>query len=197
MEEATTKDINKEIISENFRKIMEDGLGLNMNDPNFLDTPERVAKSYAELFAGLNHAREDLEEIFKKCFPTSYKGIVLEKDIIVFSMCPHHFLPIKYEVTIGYIPNGKAIGLSKLARIIELLSKMPCLQETFTEKIVDEIDKHISPLGVMCIVKGAHYCMQMRGVKQKDVWTTTSSATGVFLNKQEMELKFYELVKNS
>ena len=94
------------------------------------------------------------------------------------------------EVTVGYIPNESALGLSKLARIVELLAKQPCLQETFTQKIVDEIDKHIKPQGVICVVRGAHYCMQMRGVKQKDVWTTTSAAKGIFLDKQEMELKF-------
>ena len=110
-------------------------------------------------------------------------------------MCPHHFLPIRYEVIIGYIPDGKALGLSKLARIIELMGRKPCLQEDFTETIVEEINDHLSPLGVIIIVKGAHYCMRMRGVEQKDSWTTTSSVRGVFLKSREMELKFYNLIR--
>ena len=191
------RKINKEIIEKHFRIIMEEGLGLDMNDPNFTDTPVRFADSYEEIFAGLESADRDMHEIFAKSFPTNYDGIVLEKDIIIFSMCPHHFLPIRYEVTIGYIPDGKALGLSKLARIVELNAKMPSFQETYTERIVEEINDHIKPLGVISVVKGAHYCMQMRGVKQKDVWTTTSSARGTFLSEPEMELKFYNLIENT
>ena len=197
MEEKINGKIKKDVIEKHFKIIMEEGLGLDMSDPNFIDTPERFAKSYVEIFAGLESADRDLHEIFKKSFPTKYDGIVLEKDIKIFSMCPHHFLPIRYEVTIGYIPDGKALGLSKLARIVELIAKMPCLQESYTETIVEEINDHMKPLGVICVVKGAHYCMQMRGVKQKDVWTTTSSARGIFLTKPDMELKFYNLVENT
>lgn len=191
------KSINKEVIERCFRELMEKGLGLDMSDPNFLDTPQRVARSYEEIFSGLENVDHEVHEIFKTGFPTSYNGIVLEKGITVFSMCPHHFLPIRYEVIIGYIPDGTALGLSKLARIIELMAKMPCIQEDLTERIVNEIEDHIQPLGVICIVKGAHYCMRMRGVKQKDSWTTTSSVRGVFLTKDEMENKFYDLLNGA
>lgn len=194
---GTKNNINKEVIERCFRELMEKGLGLDMNDPNFLETPQRVARSYEEIFAGLDNVEEEIHKIFETGFPTDYEGIVLEKGITVFSMCPHHFLPIRYEATIGYIPHGKALGLSKLARIIELMAKMPCIQEDFTERIVNEIEDHIKPLGVICIVKGAHYCMRMRGVKQKDSWTTTSSVRGVFLTRGEMEVKFYNLLNGS
>ena len=176
---------------------MEKGLGLDMSDPNFTDTPKRFAKSYAEIFAGLEKIDRKIHDIFKTCFPTHYSGIVLEKGLTVFSMCPHHFLPIRYEVTIGYIPDGKALGLSKLARIIELMGRKPSLQEDFTETIVEEINEHLAPLGVIIIVKGAHFCMRMRGVEQKDSWTTTSSVRGVFLKSREMELKFYNLIREN
>ena len=191
-----SKGINRKEIEKHFKEILTKGLGLDINNPNFKDTPERVARSYAEIFEGLGNAGDEVHKIFDKSFPTDYKGIVLEKGITVFSMCPHHFLPIRYEVSIGYIPNGQALGLSKLARIIKLMAKMPCLQEDFTEKIVNEINDHIKPLGVICVVKGAHYCMRMRGIEQKDSWTTTSSARGVFLEKPEMELKYYNLLRN-
>jgi len=190
------KDINKEVIAEHFKEILEKGLKLNINDENLIDTPKRFAKSYAEIFSGLSHTKEDIERLFKACFPSDYKGIILEEDISVFSMCPHHFLPIRYEVHIGYIPDGCIVGLSKLPRIVEALAKKPSLQEQFTEDIVNEIDSHVKPKGVICTVRGAHYCMQMRGVKQKDVWTTTSSVRGVFLAEPELELKFYNLLKN-
>lgn len=195
METKDRNRINTDVIEKNFREIMEKGLGLDMNDPNFVDTPDRFAKSYAEIFAGLEKIDKKIHDIFKTCFPTHYSGIVLEKGLTVFSMCPHHFLPIRYEVTIGYIPDGKALGLSKLARIIELMGRKPSLQEDFTETIVEEINEHLAPLGVIIIVKGAHYCMRMRGVEQKDSWTTTSSVRGVFLRSKEMELKFYNLIR--
>lgn len=188
--------INEEVIAKHFRKIMEEGLDLDLTDPNFADTPARVGRAYREIFQGLETADDEIHEILREGFPTTYEGIVLEKDIVVFSMCPHHFLPIRYEVSIGYIPKGIAMGLSKLGRLIELIGKTPTLQEEFTERIVNEIQDHIRPLGVICVVKGAHYCMQMRGVKQRDVWTTTSSARGAFLQKEEMELKFYNLLQN-
>jgi GTP cyclohydrolase I len=192
-----TGNIDADVIEEHFRIIMEKGLGLDLTDPNFVDTPARVARSYREIFEGLETANDKIHEILGQSFPTKYDGIVQETGITVFSMCPHHFLPIRYEVSIGYVPDEKALGLSKLARIVELVAKLPSLQETFTERIVDEIDDHIKPRGVICVVKGAHYCMQMRGVKQKDTWTTTSSARGVFLEKEEMELKFYNLLQNA
>ena len=119
----------------------------------------------------------------------------MEKDITVFSMCPHHFLPVRYEVSIGYIPNGCGIGLSKLTRLIELISKKPMLQEDFNQEIVELLYKKLNAKGAICVVKGEHHCMRMRGAKQKDVVTTTSAVKGIFLTEKEMELKFYELLK--
>ena len=110
-----------------------------------MDTPSRVARSYREIFEGLETANDKIHEILGQSFPTKYDGIVQETGITVFSMCPHHFLPIRYEVSIGYVPDEKALGLSKLARIVELVAKLPSLQETFTERIVDEIDASGSP----------------------------------------------------
>lgn len=189
--------VNQEEIAKHFKEILEKGLNLDLSDPNFSDTPERFARGYAEIFAGLEHTKEDVEKIFKTCFPTDYKGMVFEKNIIVFSMCPHHFLPVRYEIAVGYIPDGCGVGLSKLVRIIELLAKRPALQETFTQEIVELMERYMHTKGAICMVRGEHYCMQMRGVKQKDVATTTSAANGVFLIQPELELKFYESMRNS
>jgi GTP cyclohydrolase IA len=189
--------IDEKIIEEQFKVILEKGLNLSLLDPNFTETPQRIARAYKEIFSGLGHTKEDIEKIFQTCFPTDYSGIVFEKNITVFSMCPHHFLPVRYEVAVGYIPNGCGVGLSKLVRVIELLAKRPALQETFTQEIVQLIEKHMHTKGAICMVRGEHYCMQMRGVKQKDVSTTTSEANGVFLTQPELELKFYELIRSS
>ncbi|NCO11343.1 GTP cyclohydrolase I [Candidatus Pacearchaeota archaeon] len=197
MEEKNNNGIDVNVIEKHFREILDKGLKVDLKDPNFLETPKRVAKAYKEIFAGLDHTKEDIKNIFKACFPTNYKGIVFEKNITVFSMCPHHFLPVRYEVSVGYIPDGCGVGLSKLVRIIELLAKRPALQETLTQEIVELIEENMHTKGAICLVRGEHYCMQMRGVKQKDVSTTTSSANGVFLTKPEMELKFYESMRNS
>jgi GTP cyclohydrolase IA len=190
-------DIDQEAIAEHFREILVKGLKVDIDDPNYRDTPQRVARSFAEIFSGLNHREEDMAKLFNACFPTEYRGIVAEKDIVVFSMCPHHFLPVRYSVSVGYIPSRCGIGLSKLARVIDLLARKPVLQETFTQEIVTQLNSHMNPLGVICVVKGQHYCMQMRGAKQKDVVTMTSSALGTFLTKPEMELKFYQLIWGS
>jgi GTP cyclohydrolase IA len=192
--EEENNGIDKEVIREHFKVILEKGLKIDSNDVNFKDTPDRVARSYAEIFKGLRHTKEDVEVLFSKCFPTKYKGIVMEKEITVFSMCPHHFLPVRYEVAVGYIPTNCGIGLSKLTRVVELLAKKPVLQETFTDEIVDLIESHMEPMGVICVVKGAHYCMQMRGVRQKDVVTITSAVRGVFKEKAEMEQKFLDMI---
>ena len=191
------KDINEKVISEHFKEILEKGLKIDLNNPNFKETPERIARAYKEIFVGIEHIQRDIKKMFTKSFPTNYKGIILEKNITVFSMCPHHLLPVKYNISVGYIPNGSVIGLSKLARVIELLAKKPELQETFTEEIVNLLEKNLHTKGVICMVKGDHYCMQMRGVKHKEVSTITSAAKGIFLDQPEMELKFYNLIRNS
>ena len=191
------KGINTTAIAEYFQAILEEGLGLDISDPNFIDTPMRVARSYEEIFSGLSNTKEDVDELFTKCFPTDYKGIVFEKNIVVFSMCPHHFLPVRYEVAVGYVPTDCGIGLSKLVRIIELLAKKPELQETFSEEIVELMEKHMRTAGAICMVRGEHYCMQMRGVKQIDVVSTTSAARGAFLTESELELKFYNLINST
>ncbi len=191
------KGIDAGVIAEHFQAILEDGLGLDLSDPNFTETPARIARSYEEIFSGLSNTKADVEELFTKCFPTDYQGIVFEKNIVVFSMCPHHFLPVRYEVAVGYVPTDCGIGLSKLVRIIELLAKKPALQESFTEEIVELMETHMRTAGALCMVRGEHYCMQMRGVKQKDIVSTTSAARGAFLTEPELELKFYNLLENT
>lgn len=186
-------EINEKVIKESWENIIT-ALGLDLNDANFKDTPNRIVKEYKEIFAGID-CKEEVEKILKTSFPTDYGGMVIEHPIICYSMCPHHFLPVTYEVSIGYIPSNGGLGLSKLPRLVELLGKAPKLQEDFTKEIVDSLQKAINPLGVMVVVKGQHLCMQMRGIKKPGCATTTSYFTGIFREQNARE-EFLKLIEH-
>ena len=167
---------------------------LDISDKNFKDTPKRVARAYEEIFEGIN-AEKELENICDTSFPSSYDGMVVIKDVRVFSMCPHHFLPVEYIVNVGYMPDKKTVGLSKLARVVEILAKRPALQETFTRQISEILEKNLKPLGTIVQVKGRHFCMIMRGIKKHDSWTLTNSITGSF-KKPDIREEFMMSIKN-
>jgi len=172
-------------------KGLEKEFGLDLTDENFKNTPKRIARAYYELFEGIN-ASDELKQIAETSFPSEYGGMIIAKDIKCFSMCPHHFLPVEYIVNVGYIPNKKTVGISKLSRVVEVLSKQPIIQEMFTQNIVDILTKELKPLGVVVQVKGRHFCMVMRGVKQPDSWTLTTMLNGAFKDdkatREEFEL---------
>jgi GTP cyclohydrolase IA len=163
-------------------KGLERVFGLDITDPNFTDTPRRMARAYYEIFEGIN-ATDEINDILSTSFPSDYSGMVVAKDICVFSTCPHHILPVEYKVNLGYIPSEKVLGISKLSRLVELLAKQPKLQEDFTNDIVTILDNNINPKGMIVQVSGRHMCMAMRGAKQKDSWTLTSRITGNFENE--------------
>lgn len=168
-------------------------LGLDINNENFKDTPNRIVREYKEIFAGIE-CKDEIKKILSTSFPTKYDGMVIEHPIRCYSMCPHHFLPVEYDVSIGYIPKKGGLGLSKLPRLVELLAKAPKLQEDFTKDIIDNLVKAINPKGSMVVVRGKHFCMQMRGVKKQDCITTTSAFSGVF-EHQDTRNEFMELIK--
>jgi len=168
--------------------------GLDITNENFRLTPKRVARAYYEIFQGIN-AENELKNIAETDFPSDYDGMVISEGIHVFSMCPHHFLPVEYIVNVGYLPNKKTVGISKLSRVVELLAKQPELQETFTKKIVNVLERELQPNGVMVEVKGRHFCMIMRGVKQIEGWTKTSSCSGAFKKDQATRQEFTSLVR--
>lgn len=158
---------------------LKDAYGLDLKDVNFKDTPKRVARAYAEIFEGIGCEKTIQDEILDVSFPSEYDGMVIASGMTCYSMCPHHFLPVEYVVDLVYIPDEKNLGLSKLARVVEMLSKQPAMQETFTHKIV-ELMNYIKPKGVYTKVRGKHFCMAMRGIKQANAWTYTSERSGVF-----------------
>jgi GTP cyclohydrolase IA len=155
------------------------------------ETPERVARMYAEVFAGL---QGDPREVLRKTFTQKYDEMVLVKDIQFASFCEHHLLPFLGKAHIAYLPNGKIVGLSKLARLVEALARRPQVQERMTEELADLLTQELEPRGVAVIVEASHTCMTIRGVRKPDSNCTTSAMRGVFRDHQPTRAELMSLV---
>lgn len=180
----------------NLLQALSEELGLNLNDENFNDTPARISRMYREILSGLKDTDKQVEEILNSAFPCNNDQLVLVKDIEAFSICPHHFLPVHYKIHIAYIPSVRVVGLSKLARLANVLAKRPVLQEQFVEDVSSSLMKIEGCLGAACIAEGAHYCMVMRGVRQSQSRTITSSLKGVFLEDARARQELMQLIGN-
>lgn len=180
----------------NLLQALSEELGLNLNDENFDDTPARISRMYREILSGLKDTDKQVEEILNSAFPCNNDQLVLVKDIEAFSICPHHFLPVHYKIHIAYIPSVRVVGLSKLARLANVLAKRPVLQEQFVEDVSSSLMKIEGCLGAACIAEGAHYCMVMRGVRQSQSRTITSSLKGVFLEDARARQELMQLIGN-
>ena len=141
------------------------------------ETPSRVARMYAEVFSGL---RKDPASHLRKVFTEKYDEVVLVRDIEFCSMCEHHLLPFHGKAHIGYLPNGKVVGLSKLARVVEEVSRRPQVQERMTETIADMIELELEARGVAVVIEASHSCMTMRGVRKPGSLCMTSAMRGIF-----------------
>jgi GTP cyclohydrolase IA len=171
-------NINRAQIEEAVRLILE-AVGEDPNREGLLDTPKRVAKMYEEVFSGLTI---DPKEYFETIFSEDHEELVLVKDIPFYSMCEHHLVPFHGIAHVAYVPkNGKVAGLSKLARVVEAVSRRPQLQERITSTVADTIMETIEPHGVMVVVEAEHMCMTMRGVKKPGAKTVTSAVRGVYV----------------
>ena len=171
-------------------------LRVDVRDSNFFNTPRRVARMYEEIFEGLlDSSVTELEEQLSTTFPCAYNEMVVVRDIDCWSMCPHHFLPVSYSISMGYIPNGKVLGLSKLPRLATLLAKRPVMQEQLTQDIIDYFEKYAKPQGVIVKISGKHLCMQMRGVKSKDATMVTAAISGIFKDDTSAKSEFYRLLE--
>ena len=158
-------------------KMILKAIGENPDRPGLIDTPARVAKMYAEMFSGIHG---DPGKHLRVTFPENYDEMVIVKDIPFTSMCEHHLLPFTGVAHIAYIPNGKGVGLSKLARVVEVVSKRPQVQERMTQTIADLMDKELKCSGVAVFLQAEHSCMSIRGVKKHGCTTITSVLRGVF-----------------
>jgi GTP cyclohydrolase I len=153
-------------------------VGEDPNREGLRETPARVARMYAEMFEGLH---KEPRELLQKTFTQKYDEMVLVKDIGFSSMCEHHLLPFVGKAHIAYLPNGKIVGLSKLARVVEVLARRPQVQERMTEELADLLEKELDARGVAVILEATHSCMTLRGVRKPGSVCTTSSMRGGFL----------------
>jgi GTP cyclohydrolase I len=158
------------------------------------DTPARVARMYAELFSGLHR---DPGEVLGSTFPQKYDEMVLVKDIDFASICEHHLLPFIGKAHIAYLPNGRIVGLSKLARAVEMLSRRPQVQERMTEELADLLMEQLGARGVGVVLEAIHTCMTIRGVRKPDSITTTSAMRGGFKVHAETRNEFLALIHGS
>ena len=173
-----------------------EGLGIDLSNQHFKDTPDRIVNAYIEIFAGMDNTEKLVKSILNAAFESKSDQMIIVKNIHVFSMCPHHFLPVEYYISVAYIPNGKVLGLSKLARLSETLAQRPIIQEDLTE----EITKCLMTLdcqGAAARVEGLHFCMRMRGIKKPKSITVTSSVTGVFRDDPSVKSEFLSQLPES
>ncbi len=152
-------------------------VGEDPDREGLLETPARVARMYAELFSGLH---TDPKIHLQKFFTEKYDEMVLVKDIAFNSMCEHHMLPFIGKAHIGYVPNGKVVGLSKLARVVEEVSHRPQVQERMTEQIADLLIQELEVKGVAVVIEASHSCMSIRGIRKPESMCVTSAMKGLF-----------------
>lgn len=178
-------------IAKHFRSIM-DILGLDLNDDSLNGTPERVAKMYVnEIFRGLNPDSLSKISLFENNY--QYNGMLVEKDIEIYSTCEHHFVPIIGKAHVAYIAKDQIIGLSKINRIVQHFSKRPQVQERLTIQIVDKLIKSLGTEDVACIIEAKHLCVNMRGVRDTKSATITAQYSGAF-HKHEVKEEFLKHV---
>jgi GTP cyclohydrolase I len=156
-------------------------LNLDLDDPNYRRTPERVAKMYLEMFHGLREGAEPAVTTFPN--DEGYHHMVIEREIPFYSMCAHHFVPFYGHAHIAYIPESEVVGLSKLPRILEFYAKRPQMQERLTEQVAEFLWSRLRPQGVMVVIEARHLCVEMRGVKKAGALTTTSALRGCFADR--------------
>ena len=170
-----------------------EAIGEDPNREGLKETPDRIARMYTEIFAGLE---EDAKDHLSKTFKIEDNNVVIEKDIQFYSMCEHHLLPFYGKVHIAYIPDGMVAGLSKLARTVDVYAKRPQLQERLTSQIADAIYQNLKAKAVLVVVEAEHLCMNMRGIKKPGSKTRTLAAKGLYqensiLRKEALDLILY------
>jgi GTP cyclohydrolase I len=169
-----------------------EAIGEDVNREGLVETPQRVARMYAELTSGYD---DNAKTHLSKVFTATNSDIVLEKDISFHSLCEHHMLPFFGKAHIAYIPNGKVVGISKLARVVEVFARRLQIQEQLTNQIADALNDELLPKGVLVIIEAEHTCMTMRGIKKVGSKTVTLSARGVFKDNLELQKNVQELIK--
>lgn len=173
-------------------KLFLEGIGEDTARDGLIETPDRVARMCMEIFAGIG---EDASGHLAKTFPIENNEIVMEKNITFYSVCEHHLLPFYGKAHIAYMPNGRVVGLSKLARTIETYARRPQIQEQMTAQIADALMEHLAPQGVMVMLEAEHMCMTMRGVKKEGSTTVTIAKRGCFEENIKLQDDFFRMLK--
>lgn len=184
---------DQEKIKEGVRLLLE-GIGEDVNREGLKDTPDRIARMYQEIFGGMY---EDAGEHLSKVFSVEKGEMVLEKDITFYSCCEHHLVPFYGKAHVAYVPDGKVVGLSKLARTVDVYARRPQIQEQMTAQIADAIMEHLAPKGAMVVVEAEHMCMTMRGIKKPGSKTVTIACRGVFEEDEKLQNRFFQMLNTS
>jgi GTP cyclohydrolase IA len=183
--------VDSAAIAKATRQIIE-AIGEDPLREGLLDTPQRIADMYAELFAGIG---VDPVDELQVSFDEGCDEMIVLCDIPFYSMCEHHLLPFFGVANIGYIPNGRVVGISKMARVVEAIARRPQLQERMTMQIADVMVRGLSPQGVAVVVEAEHLCMTMRGVKKPGAKVVTSANRGLFRRKPATRAEFFSIVQ--
>lgn len=184
-------DPRVEKIAEHVRGILTT-LGLDLTEPNLVETDQRVARLYLEMFRGLEEGSEPPVTTFPN--DEGYQHMVMEKNIPFYSLCAHHLVPFYGRAHIAYIPREHILGLSKFARVLEFYAKRPQLQERLTEQVVDFLHEKLQPQGTMVVIEARHLCVEMRGVQKPGAETVTSALRGTFHQRPVRE-EFLDLLR--
>lgn len=183
--------VNKDKIQEAVKLLLE-GLGEDMNREGLKETPERIARMYEEIFSG---KEEDAGVHLSKTFTAGNNEMVIEKDIVFYSTCEHHMMPFYGKAHIAYIPDGRVVGISKLARTVEVYAKRLQIQEKLTAEIADAVMEHLKPKGVMVMLEAEHLCITMRGIKKPGSQTVTMVSRGEFAENEKLQNTFFQFIR--
>lgn len=182
---------NDDLIKKGVELILE-GIGEDRNREGLLETPERIVRMYHEIFGGME---EDASVPLAKRFSVSGGDMVLERDITFYSTCEHHLMPFFGKAHVAYLPDREVVGLSKLARTVEVYARRLQLQERLTAQIADALMTELEPRGVMVVMEAEHTCMTMRGVKKPGSRTVTCAVRGAFLDNPALQEQFWRMVR--
>lgn len=188
-----TAGVDYERIEAAVREIIA-AVGEDPEREGLIETPQRIARMYGDLFSGIG---QDPREVLTKGFEESHKEMVVLKDVPFYSLCEHHFLPFHGKAHVGYVPEGRVVGVSKLARVVDVVARRPQLQERLTSQVADAIMDGLSPDGVAVVVEAEHLCMTMRGVQKSGAVMITSAIRGGFRRRGVTRAEFLSLVRGS
>ena len=179
-------------IEEITKKLLNE-IGEDPSREGLIKTPDRVSRSWKFLTSGYTQTIDDV--VNDAIFTVDNKNMIIVKDINYYSLCEHHLLPFMGKVHVGYIPDGKVLGLSKIPRIVDIYARRLQLQEQLTDQIAQSITNFLNPIGVGVIVEGEHMCMKMRGVQKQNASMQTSSMTGIFRDNYKTREEFLNLIR--